>query len=140
VPSNKITVKISGFTELRRALRQIDTNADKTLGEAIFGIAKGIAVRISGAMPKLSGAAAGTVQPHLKLRGASISIGTGRSDDYVPWLDFGGAVGRQASIHRLFIKEGRYLYPQITAARSVTLKAIEDAIVIAAERAGFTVT
>ena len=29
---------------------------------------------------------------------------------YYPWLDFGGRVGRRKSVHRPFLKDGRYIY------------------------------
>jgi hypothetical protein len=138
--ASAVTVKVSGLRELRGALKSMDKNMDKELGKALFVIARGIAAKISGAMPHLSGHAAGTVTPHAKIRGASISIGTGDAGDYVPWLDFGGRVGRQGSVRRPYIKTGRYLYPQIEAARPATLAAIDEAIGKAAQQAGFTTT
>jgi len=133
-----VSVRIVGVAALRKALRDVDKNLDKAFAATLLGVAQGIATKIRGVMPRRSGAAAGTVTAHVRARGASISIGTGNSDDYVPWLDFGGHVGRQNSVYRTFIKEGRYLYPQIMAARKNTLAAVDAAIAQAVEQAGFT--
>jgi len=140
MPSTAFTVRVSGLIELRRALQQIDKNADKELGTALGRVATGIAQKVQGVMPSRSGAAIGTVQTHVRLRGASISIGTGGAGDYVPWLDFGGRVGIRNSVVRAYIRTGRYLYPQIIAARAKTVAAVNQAMAAAARRAGFTVT
>jgi len=138
--SSSVTVRVRGLTELRRGLLAIDENADKELATALGQVGTGIAQSIRLVMPHKTGAAASTVASHVRLRGVSISIGTGRSNDYVPWLDFGGRVGIRGSINRTFIRGGRYLYPQIEAARTKTVAAINVAIANAARRAGFTVS
>ena len=129
------TVRYTGLTELRRALQQFDKESDKALSAEMLKVATGIAQSIRGDMPRQSGWAASTVKPHVRLAGASISIGTGAMDDYVPFLDFGGSVGRghkrgrnMGAIHRAYFKTGRYLYPQILAARQKTINAIDEAL------------
>ena len=67
----------------------------------------------------------------------------------MPWLDFGGSVGRghkpgaawSGATRRTWmgrpVGEGRYVYPAISAAREDTINQVEEAIVEAARAAGF---
>ncbi len=67
----------------------------------------------------------------------------------MPWLDFGGSVGRghkpgvawSGATRRDWmgrpVGEGRYVYPAISGEREATIVAVEEAIVEAARGAGF---
>jgi hypothetical protein len=102
----------------------------------LLGIAQTIASATQGAMPVISGHARSTVKAFVTRGGAKVSEGTGEADDYVGWLDFGGHVGRHASISRPVIKKGRYLYVQGERLRPQTIKALDAAIDKAAHSAG----
>lgn len=144
--ADSVTVKVVGLEEWKRALKTLDAELDRQLPVKLGEIAGQIASRIRGVMPRRSGWAASTVSSRTQGRDAFIGIGTGDpSNDYVPWLDFGGSVGRghqrgpnMGAIHRPFVKEGRYLYPQIGKARKDIRLAVDQAIKEAAEHAGIT--
>jgi hypothetical protein len=147
-----VSVRIVGLAEVNRALRQV---ADKVGGDglkaALLGIAGKVATSARGKVPAGgSGKAAGSIQPHSTSRGASISFG-GQAAPYMPWLDFGGSVGRghvsgqawSGAIKRDWmgrpVGEGRYVYPAISGAREETVQAVLNAIVEAALAADFEV-
>ena len=134
--ANEFTVKITGLGELRAALRAMGGGLDKALAADLLKIAELIAAKTRSVMPEISGDAKGTVRAFVTRGGARVSEGTGKADDYVGWLDFGGHVGRDRRIARGVIKTGRYLYPSGLALRPQTIAALDDAIGKAAASAG----
>lgn len=134
--ANEFSVKISGLAELRTALRAMPGHLDKALATDLLKIAELIAARTRSVMPEISGHAKGTVKAFVTRGGARVSEGDGSASDYVGWLDFGGHVGRHASISRGVIKKGRYLYPSGLALRPQTIAALDAAIDKAAASAG----
>jgi hypothetical protein len=98
------------MAELKYALRSVsDEVADVVLSE-LEDIAKGVAADARKRVPYRSGRA----QQSYKAQGSAIVFGDGVP--YVPWLEFGGAVGRKGSVKRPYVREGRYVYPAINAA------------------------
>lgn len=93
-------------SELRTALRNVsDDIADLVMSE-LEDIARGVAADASRLVPHRSGRAAASY----RARGSAVEFG-GEAAPYVPWLEFGGKVGRKDSVARPFVKRGRYLYP-----------------------------
>jgi hypothetical protein len=137
--ANQFSVKITGLGELRTALRAMGGNLDKAMGAELYKIATEVAIATQMAMPEITGHARGTVRPFVVRGGARVSEGTGESDDYVGWLDFGGHVGLHRSISRPVIKTGRYLYAQGLKLRPQTIMALDKAIDNAAKAAGLAV-
>ncbi len=134
--ANEFSVKVTGLSDLRTALRAMSGNLDKQMEVNLLGIANVIAQADRNAMPVLTGYARSTIKPSATRGGARVSEGTGGPSDYVGWLDFGGHVGRYASISRPVLKKGRYLYQQGLALRPQTIKALDAAIDQAAKAAG----
>lgn len=148
---HSVSVKVFGMAEVGRALKQVsDKVAGDGLKAALFGIAGKVAARARGSLPGGSGKAAGSILPHSTTRGASVSFG-GQAAPYLPWLDFGGSVGRghkpgsawSGAIKREWmgrpVGEGRYVYPAISGEREATLDAVLEAIAQAARHAEFEV-
>ncbi len=151
MPTDKsVTIRVVGLAALDRALKQLD---DKVAGDglkaALLGIAEKVAGRARAGVPSGgSGKAAGSVQARSTTRGASIVFG-GQAAPYMPWLDFGGSVGRghkpgvawSGATRREWmgrpVGEGRYVYPAISGEREATITAVEEAIIEAARAAGF---
>lgn len=69
----------------------------------------------------------GRAQSSYKVSGAGISYG-GPQAPYVPWLEFGGKVGRKDSVKRPYRSKGRYLYPAIADNLSDVEAKIDDLI------------
>ena len=63
----------------------------------------------------------------------------GNKAPYMPWLDFGGRTGKNGSVVRPFMKEGRYVWWAFSQRREEVLQAAADAIADAARAAGLEV-
>ncbi len=151
-----VSIRVQGLGALNRAFKAVD---DKVSGDglkaAFLGIATAVASKARVGVPVggglTPGAAAGSIQPHSTTRGASISFG-GQAAPYMPFLDFGGSVGRghipgrpwSGSIKRTWmgkpVGEGRYVYPAISSEREHTADAVEAAIAEIARNQDFEVS
>lgn len=151
-----VQVTVKGLGELNRAFKAVD---DKVSGDglkaAFLWIAATVAGKARAGVPigggLTPGAAAGSIQPHSTARGASISFG-GTAAPYMPFLDFGGSVGRghvqgigfSGSIRRTWMGkpsgEGRYVYPAISGEKEHTADAVEAAIAEIARAQDFEVS
>jgi hypothetical protein len=67
-------------------------------------------------VPRRTGRAGGTIKAASTRTEARVSEGGARAP-YMPWLDFGGRVGRKNSVKRPFLKEGRYIWKSFGAHR-----------------------
>jgi hypothetical protein len=64
----------------------------------------------------------------------------GRRAPYMPWLDFGGAVGPARSVTRPFIRRGRYLYAGLEAKHEDVTKIMSEGLAELAAGAGMDVS
>lgn len=119
------TIKIEGIRELQAALRKMDGESQKQLRVVFNEAAKIVADTASTRVPRRTGRAAASLRAASGQREASVKGGTARAP-YYPWLDFGGRVGRNRSVSRPFLKEGRYIYAAFRDRRATIQKTIED--------------
>lgn len=131
----EVAIRVEGLREFSRSLRALDAELPKMLRIA-FNKAAGVVVDYGRArMPRRTGAASSTIKA--KSTRTSVRVAEGdRRHQYVPWLDFGGRVGRRKSVKRPYIKGGRYLYPALTEKRDDIERAVQDALAEVAEAAG----
>lgn len=128
-------IRVEGLRELNRALREIDRELPKALRIALNDAVEVIADAAASEVPELTGAAAASIVPRSTRTAARIKAG-GRRAEYYPWLDFGGSVGPQKSVHRPFIREGRYLFPAYADHRDEMVAKLEEALVDVVQAAG----
>lgn len=102
-------IKVEGLAEFTRNLKKLDTDLPKALRVAFNACADIVVQDARGGMPTKSGRAKASLKAKSTQTATRISLGGNRAP-YAPWLDFGGRVGRNKSIRRPFLKEGRYLY------------------------------
>lgn len=133
---NDIKVRIVGMAELKRAFKHVDDELPKELKTRFGLIARAVVSKVQGKVPQVSGTAASSYVPRSTATGAGLAFG-GTKAPYAPWLDFGGHVGRNRSVARPFIREGRYLYPTIKEMRPEIARAAEEAIITTAQEAEF---
>lgn len=107
--SNEEAIRISGLTEFRKQLRELDKELPKALRVAFNEAADGTVEAARRQVPRRTGRAAASLRTKSTQKYARASGGSARAP-YYPWLDFGGSVGRDGSVHRPFFKNGRYLY------------------------------
>lgn len=107
-------VKVEGLAEFNRNLRKLSSDLPKALRLAHNEAAQLIVDYAKPRVPRRTGRAAGTVKAKSTRTESRVSGGS-KAASYYPWLDFGGRVGIKRSVHRPFIKQGRYLYPALGA-------------------------
>ncbi|MEA2538470.1 MAG: hypothetical protein QOF11_2704 [Chloroflexota bacterium] len=146
-----VKVEVRGIRELNSAFKAVDAGLSRELKAAFWGIANAVVGKIQQRMPHDHGDAAGSVKPRATAKGAGIAFG-GTKAPYMPWLDFGGSVGRghvpgqawSGAIKRDWLGvpsgEGRYVYPAISEERGATAAAVDEAIAKVAKHAGFETT
>lgn len=128
-------VRIEGLREFQAALRRMDGKLPREL-RLVLNEAGQIVVRTAEPMvPHRSGAAAASIKMASSQREARIKAGSARVP-YYGWLDFGGAVGRNRSVKRPFIKQGRYLYPAFRRNEGQVLAEMQDGLTRLARSSG----
>lgn len=133
-------IRINGLRELQAALKAAEDATPKMLRLALNEAAQVVIDYARPQVPTESGAARRSMKVRSTQREARISAG-GRTAPYYPWLDFGGQgriKGRPA--HRLFIREGRYIYPTLRKRHEQIIATMADALAGVVRDAGLEVT
>lgn len=131
-------ITVEGLKEFSRALRKLDNDLPKALRLAHNEAAEIIVDYTKSRVPRKTGRAAGTVKAKSTRTESRVSEGS-KSVPYVAWLDFGGRVGRNRSVRRPFVQEGRYLYPALSANRDEFARLLTEKLVEVARQAGLEV-
>jgi hypothetical protein len=103
-------IKIDGLAQFTRDLKKLDSDLPKAVRVANNQAADLVVTTARPLVPRRTGKAAGSIRAQSTRTAVRVTEGGPRAP-YMPWLDFGGKVGRQHAVKRPFIKEGRYLYP-----------------------------
>lgn len=120
-------IRIDGLRDLQAALRAMDGESQKLLRGTLNQAAETVAAGARRRVPTRTGKAAGSIKVASSQREARVKAG-GTKAPYMPWLDYGGRVGRGKSVVRPFVKGGRYVYPTYFANRDSILKGLSDSI------------
>jgi hypothetical protein len=128
-------IKVEGIKEVNKALRSISKDAQKELSKGMKEIAEGVAKSAASRVPARTGRAASSIKPRGSTKGAALAFGGAKAEHY-PWLDFGGSVGKDKSVKRPFIKEGRYVYPAIRENKDKVIEQFDDLMGKLAEKHG----
>jgi hypothetical protein len=132
-------ITIRGIADLQRALRQMDADLPKQL-RVILNQATDVVIDWAvPRIPRRTGRAAGSVKAKSSQREARVSMG-GRRAPYMPWLDFGGKVGRNRSVERPFLKRGRYLYAGLEANGEDVQRIMAEGLAALAQSSGLEVS
>ncbi len=132
-------IKVDGLAEFQKSLRGIDRDLPKQLRVILN---QAVTVVIDWAVPRIprrTGRAASSVKAKSGQREARASMG-GTKAPWMPWLDFGGRVGKDKSVERPFRREGRYLYPGLKSTHEDVTKIMEKGMAELAAGAGLEVT
>lgn len=134
-------IQIRGMSEFVRNLKKIDGDLPKAVRLAANESAN-VVVRY--AKPKVprgtgpGGRAASTVRAKSTRTAARVSGGSKKHPHY-PWLDFGGRVGRNRSVRRPFIKEGRYIWATYSERYEEVWRTLHGALIDVARQSGVEV-
>lgn len=109
-------VRVEGLRELIRTLRQIDSPVAKALRLVANRAAEIVVAEARRDVPVRSGRAAASIRAKSTRAAARVTSG-GRKAPYMPWLDYGGKVGKNNTAERPFLGDGRYVYPAFRSKR-----------------------
>ncbi len=102
-------IKISGLSEFVANLGKVDAAMQGMVKGVLDQVANEIIGIAKPKIPRRSGKARASLRPRSTPTDVRIQEGS-KEAPYVPWLDFGGRVGRKRSVRRPFLKDGRYVY------------------------------
>lgn len=109
-------VQVAGLAQFRRGLRDLDRAAPRALRLAGNEAAQLVVDAARPMVPKRSGRAAASIKTRSSQSVVRVVSGGARAP-YMPWLDYGGNVGKDDSAHRKFEPDGRYVYPAFRRVR-----------------------
>jgi len=132
-------IRIDGLSDFRAQLRKAEGLSPAAIRKSLNTAVEVVSDYGRKRMPRRTGRAASTIKGRSTQTEARVQEG-GRKAPYVPWLDFGGRVGRRRSVRRAFYQGGRYLYPALDVRREQLAQALSDALTELAEEAGWEVS
>lgn len=132
-------ISITGLREFTNAVKKVDADMPKAVRIALNAGASIIVGYARPRFPRRSGRAVSTLRAASTRTAARVREG-GTKAPYVPWLDFGGRVGRKRSIRRPFIRQGRFIWRALEAERPRIVDAMTEAMGKIARDAGLEVT
>lgn len=131
-------IKISGLKEFQRAVKQLDASIPKAMRTAFNAAADIVVQEARPEIPSRSGRAKASVKARSTQTAVRV-VGGGKKAPHYPWLDFGGRVGKNRSVRRPFLADGRYIYDAYYSNRARVQEGTRVALVDAAEAAGLAV-
>lgn len=132
-------IAIEGLRDFVRSLRSLDSALPKMVRLAANEAADIVVTAARSRTPQRSGKAAQSIKAKSVRTAARVTSG-GKKAPYMPWLDYGGKVGRNDTANRPFIAGGRYVYPSFYDNREKVERAFRDALRRIATDAGLEVT
>lgn len=133
------TIQVKGIRDLQRALRDIDRDLAKQLGEGLAEVADIVAKTARPLVPVKTGRAASSMKVRKTQRAASLAVG-GTKAPYFQWLEWGGRTGRNKSVVRPFIPIGRTIYPTVKEKDAEIKNKLDEVLRRLAIQAGFETT
>ncbi|HZO69204.1 MAG TPA: HK97 gp10 family phage protein [Kribbellaceae bacterium] len=131
-------IKVDGLAEFSRSLKKLDTDLPKALRVALNEAADVVVSDAKRRVPTRTGRAQRSIKARSTRTAVRIAEGGTRAP-YMPWLDFGGRVGRNRSVVRPFRKEGRYLYAAYFDRKAEFGEVLTRALLDVARQAGVEV-
>lgn len=132
-------VEIVGLRDIVRSLRQVDADAVKALRIAANKAADIVVTEAQRGVPVRSGRARASIKAKSTRTAARVASG-GRKAPWMPWLDYGGKVGRHDSATRPFVSDGRYVYPAYRSKRAEFERILRTELAAVVEGAGLEMT
>jgi len=129
-------IHVTGIIEYKKALHDVDKKLGTELRKGLNEVAEVVVAAAQPKVPYLTGAARDSMKAGSSQVAAQIKVGGPKAPHY-QWLDFGGAVGRNKSVVRPFIKRGRYVYPTADEKHDALVGKLEDVLADVTRKAGF---
>lgn len=103
-------VELVGMKEFIAKVRAAEPNLATQLRLGLKRVATLVSDTAKPSVPRRSGRLAQSVRPQATAKTAAVSMGS-NAVPYAGFIEFGGRVGRNKSVVRPLVKEGRYLRP-----------------------------
>lgn len=132
-------IRVEGLQPFVRGLKKMDAEAPKRLRLAFNDAAEVVVQWVKPKVPSRSGRARNSVRARSTRTAVRVTAGGPRAP-YFPWLDYGGRVGKNRSVQRQFIADGRFIYPGYRANRDQVRDRLTSALADAGNAAGIEVT
>lgn len=132
-------MKIAGLREFQASLKEADGESQKKLRLVLNEAAEIVATGARRRAPVRSGRGRASIKASSSQREARVKEG-GAKAAYMPFIDFGGSVGRNKSVKRRYYPEGRLIYPAYGAQRDNIERLLEKRLVELAEDSGLDVS
>lgn len=134
-------IRIEGLSKFSRDLRKLDSDLPKVLRIAFNEAADIVVQDARPRVPRKTGKARASIKTRSTRTSVRIVAGGPRAPWY-PFIDFGGSVGKNRSVRRPFLKDGRYLYKSYfdLKASGKIQAVLEKALLDVAKSAGIEVT
>lgn len=133
------SVEWDGIPHVLACLHALDERAETRLDDTLGDAAETVAQRTRAVIP-LGPIAAGHAQASVRVDrdrlDATVSEG-GVRFPYLPWLEFGGNVGRKHAVHRQWIHGGRYMFRALSTIKPGLEPALHEAMRRAARDSGW---
>jgi hypothetical protein len=107
-----IRIEVDNLRHIRSGLARLADEAPEALQETLDYSADLLVRTTLPKVPRVSGAARGSIRATSGSQSSRVTAG-GPDAPYFAWLDLGGRAGRNLSVLRPVIREGRYLYPSL---------------------------
>jgi hypothetical protein len=131
-------IQVDGLKDLQKRLKAVDKTAPVALRIALNSVADIVIKHGRPLVPKRTGAAQKSWKARSTRTESRVSYGGPRAP-YMPWLDWGGRVGRRKRTVRPFLKDGRYLYPTVKKHKTEIQRVADDGLADVARDAGLDV-
>lgn len=130
-------VTVTGLRDFRNRLRAADRDLVKGLRLAMNEASQLVVDQARPTMPSRTGRMRRSVRVASTQTSSRVRAGGNRAP-YYPWVEYGGRTGRNRSVVRQFIKDGRYLYVAYYDLRDSGRfeQVLNDALRAIAQRAG----
>jgi phage gpG-like protein len=110
-------VEVIGLREFVRKIRGANPALAIEMRLGFKRIADVVANTARPAVPELTGTLRRSLRPKSSQKSAEVAMG-GNRVPYAGFIEFGGSVGRDKSVTRPFVRQGRYLRPAYERQRS----------------------
>lgn len=135
-------ISMRGLDEFRAKLRKLDRSLPRAVQRAADDAARLVVARTRPRIP-IGPGRGGHVRSTLKVASSQqavrVAYGSSRHP-YAAWLDFGGRVGRNRSVRRPFIKQGRYVWAAYAEISGRVRTALDEGLADVVRRSGISIT
>lgn len=104
------SIEVDGMIKFRQSLAALRSELPAVVILALGEAGDLIISSARPTIPRRTGRAAASLRGEAHPKGVRIKAG-GSDVPYYAWLEFGGAAGRNHSVQRTLVPEGRYIFP-----------------------------